>query len=588
MILKKIIIFLLVSCFVLAFLEHDAFIGAQQEKEERPSSLIYEVEVRITKVDVIVTDKSGNRVTGLKAENFKLYEDGIIQPLTNFFEAQGMEVLLPGAEKEGEKPSTPAEPLPAPAAAPVIKNKIVIYFDNWQLSPMSRNWSIKKLIAFIEKNFPPGTNNEAMVVSLDQKLEIIQKFTANPQLLTLAINEVKKHSGQTMLRKRSKEELRKELTGIVSDTSQFDRYAMATSYERALGYARNFIEAEQADLIFSLKSLDAIVSNLAGIEGKKILVYVSDGLPINPGDEAFSFLDKAFPRESARNEAMNYDATRVFKELTAKCNANEISLYPINAQGLESMLLSADKEDGWGHTRGGGMMSAGSRFQNEALAMMANDTGGVAILNTNDIESGLEKIKNDLMFYYTLGYKSLYQEDNKFHAIKVKLVGLNQDYDVRVREGFKQISQEEKIKESVMSGLFIRRQDNALGLKVQILPVESMVISKNLRLIIKLFIPIKNLVLNPEKGIYKGEIKVYLSLKDAEDRLSPIQELSEEIKIPGKDYETALKSYYPYLVEMYVQPGQYTISLGVRDVPAASTSYVQLDHYVSTPRAPIK
>ena len=217
MIFKKIIFFLLITCSVLVFLEQDALTEAQQ-KEERPSSIIYEVEVRITKVDVIVTDKAGNRVTGLKPENFKLYEDGIIQPLTNFFEVQVMEVLLPTAEKEGEKPPVPAEPLPA--AVPVIKNKIVIYFDNWHLHPMNRNWSIKKILSFIEKNFPPGTNNEAMVVSLDQKLEIIQKFTANPQLLKLSINEVKKRSGQTLLRKRSKEDLRKELTGIVSDTSQ--------------------------------------------------------------------------------------------------------------------------------------------------------------------------------------------------------------------------------------------------------------------------------------------------------------------------------------------------------------------------------
>jgi hypothetical protein len=356
-----------------------------------------------------------------------------------------------------------------------------------------------------------------------------------------------------------------------------------------LGYARNFVESEQADLIFSLKSLNAVVSNLAGIEGKKILVYVSDGLPINPGDEAFTFLDQAFPRENARNEAMNYDATRIFKELTAKCNANEISLYPINAQGLESVLLSADKQDGWGvHARGAGMMRIGSRYQNDALAMMAKDTGGVAILNTNDIETGLDKIKNDLMFYYTLGYKSLYQDDNKFHSIKVKLVGVKENHDVRVRQGFKQISEEEKIKESVVSGLFLRHQNNALGLRVQIMPVESMVISKNLRLTLKLLIPIKNLVLNPEKRNYKGKIKVYVSLKDAEGRLSPIQELSEEIKIPGKDYEKALKSYYPYLVEMYVKPGQYTISLAVRDIPAASSSYVQLDHYISRPQDSMK
>ncbi len=105
--IKKIILFLFAACFMLIFSEKYTLVlyavtGLQQEKDEQPGSIIHEVEVRITKVDVNVIDKAGNRVTGLKAENFKLYEDGILQPLTNFYEVQGMEVFLPTTEKEKE------------------------------------------------------------------------------------------------------------------------------------------------------------------------------------------------------------------------------------------------------------------------------------------------------------------------------------------------------------------------------------------------------------------------------------------------------------------------------------------------------
>lgn len=584
MTLKKLILYIFIIYPGLVLLEQYALTNPQQQKKnEQPSSIIHEVDVRVTKVDVIVTDKAGNRVQGLKPENFKLLEDGIVQPVTNFFEVQGMEVYVSTEDKESGKLTVPSEPLPQTVAP--VRNKIVFYFDNWQLHPMNRNWSIKKLLSFVEKNFPPGTNNEGMVVSLDQKLEIIQKFTSNQQLLTLGIKEVKERSGQSLIRKKSREQLKRELNQIVTDTSQFDRYEMVDNYERALGYARNFVEAEQSDLVFSLKSLNAFVSNLAGLEGRKILIYVSDGLPINPSNEVFTFLDQAFPQQNARSESMNYDATGIFKELTARCNANEISLYPINSQGLESILLSADKQEGWGvHARGAGMMRVGSRGKKAALEMMANDTGGVAILNTNDIEAGLEQIKNDLMFYYTLGYKSLYTDDNKFHSIKVKLVGIKENYDIRVRHGYKQISQEEKVKESVISGLFLKHRDNPLRIMLKMMPVETMVISKNLRVTFKVLIPLRNIVLNPQKREYKGQIKVYVSLKDSEGRLSPIRELTEEIIIPAKDYETALKSVYPYLVEMYVKPGQYTISLGVRDVSGSSTSYVQLEKFISRPR----
>jgi len=177
-------IFILVTCFVFFYLGQGQYSltpagennSPRQEKNELPR-ITHEVEVSITRIDVTVTDKAGNRVTGLKPENFKIYEDGVAQKLTNFFEVQEMEVYVSTADKESGKLPGPTQPLPQ--NVPQVRNKIIIYFDNWQLHPMNRNWSIKKLESFIRKNFPPGTNNEGMVVSLDQKLEIIQKFTSN-------------------------------------------------------------------------------------------------------------------------------------------------------------------------------------------------------------------------------------------------------------------------------------------------------------------------------------------------------------------------------------------------------------------------
>ena len=115
------------------------------------------------------------------------------------------------------------------------------------------------------------------------------------------------------------------------------------------------------------------------------------------------------------------------------------------------------------------MMRPGSRVKNDALKLMARETGGLAILNTNDIESGLERIENDLQFYYSLGYKSPHREDNKYHSIKVKLAGIKEKYKVRVRQGYVRISQEEKVKESVFSRLHLKRQYNPMNVMVQIM-----------------------------------------------------------------------------------------------------------------------
>ena len=223
------------------------------------------------------------------------------------------------------------------------------------------------------------------------------------------------------------------------------------------------------------------------------------------------------------------------------------------------------------------MVKSGSRVRNDALKLMARETGGLAILNTNDIESDLVKIEDDLQFYYSLGYVSPHREADKYRSLEVKLEGVEQDYDVRVRQGYIRASQEENIRESVSSRLYLKRQLNPMNVMVQILPVEPLPTSKRLRLTLKLLIPIKNLTLYPQQDAHLGQIKVYISLMDSEGRISPGHELTEQIRIPAADYEMAVKSSYPYLAEMYVNPDHYIISLAVRDVPGEVVSYIQFE-----------
>jgi VWFA-related protein len=573
---KKWMLYTFVLCFLMCvptLILRSQERAPQQEKQEIPKPA-YEVDVIVTNVSVVVSDKDGQRITGLRPENFEIYEDGIRQDLTNFYEIKGMEVFAPSLEKK-EDETTPT-PQSLPARAPQFKNKIIFYFDNWQLHPLNRNQSIKRMEKFIRNNFSVEShNNEGMVISLGQKLEVLQEFTSNPEQLLSAIQEAKKHSGNSLLQMKEKEDLQRELNRMVSGTTMSDN--KYEGFQSAMGFAKNYVESENNDLLYSLKSLNALIDNMSGIEGKKILIYISDGLALNPGEVVFDYIDHAFQVGNARAEAMIYDATNLFKELTARCNAAEVALYPINATGLDSRILSADQEGGWDvYRQGSGMIKETSRVKDEALKLMADDTGGIPILNANDISPGLERIGNDLQFYYSLGYRSLQQEEGKYHTIDIKLVGLEEKYEVRVREGYLRVSKEDRIKDSLSSRLFLYRIENPMDVRAQVLPVESMATSKRLLLKIKLLIPIKNLILYSEGDAYVGKIKAYIALKDGRNRLSPCHELVEDIKIPASDYEIALKSSYPYIAEMYVEPEDYIISLCVRDLIGDVANYLQL------------
>lgn len=226
------------------------------------------------------------------------------------------------------------------------------------------------------------------------------------------------------------------------------------------------------------------------------------------------------------------------------------------------------------------MIRPGSRATNEALKLMADDTGGLAVLNTNDVNSGLGKIESDLQFYYSLGYVSGHREDNEYHSLEVKIVGLKEAYDVRVRRGYLAVPQEEKIKESVFSRLFLQRKHNPMEITAQVMPLENIPGSENIQLTIKLLIPIKKIALFPREDDYYGKVKVYIALLDQDGLVSPCHELAEEIIIPKKDYSVAMKSSYPYYSEMSVRPGHYTFSLAVKDVLGETPNYLQFEKEV--------
>jgi VWFA-related protein len=542
----------------------------QEQEIPRPS---YDVSVVVTTIDVVVTDKQGKRVTGLKPGNFKIFEDDLPQKLTNFYEVQGLEVRAYSPDPERGQLSAPAKVAVEPRLRPM--KTIVFYFDNKQLNPMSRNKSIEKIETFIRNTISAEKGTQGMVVCLDNNLEVLQGPTSNPGSLLRAMDEVKDMTGQSILVTRQREETLQEIRRLSSDSARSTRYQDADS---ALGYARNYVDSRQNEILFSLKALNAFLNFLVGVEGKKIVLYVSESLSLNPAEDVYGYLDQAFPTSNARVESLNYDITADFKELTARCNANEVTLYPINAKSFSTTISTADQASDLSISlRGSGMVRTEARANAEALNLMASDTGGRAILDSQAIEEGLASVAGDLEYYYSLGYKSPYTQDNRYRTLRVELADTAPDYRVRVRKGYIRLAHEEKIKESVFYRLFTEGRYNPLEVIVQTLPLKPLPGTDKQQLTLKLLIPIRKLMLSPEGDFYSGRIRVYLALKDRNNEISPCYLLSHDVKIPAADYAQAQKSSYPYVTEMNVDKTLYTISLAVEDVPGETISYIQFE-----------
>jgi VWFA-related protein len=159
-----------------------------------------------------------------------------------------------------------------------------------------------------------------------------------------------------------------------------------------------------ADL--KLAALEDAARGLAQYPEKKALVYISSGIQKNGVD--------------------NQSQLRATVNTAIRSN---VAFYPIDARGLSALVPGGDatSSGGFGNSVASGATQASNRnnFQNqqETLATLALDTGGKALLDSNDLSEGIRQVQKDFSSYYVLSYVSgNTAQDGKYRQIKVKLV----------------------------------------------------------------------------------------------------------------------------------------------------------------------
>src|SRR5205807_6315137 len=112
-----------------------------------------------------------------------------------------------------------------------------------------------------------------------------------------------------------------------------------SNQDDAIAQARSYSESVNHDLRQSVESLNALMSTLAGVEGKKILVLTTEGFQMQPGREMFYQVDetahqKGWQGQGSLLEGMEFESSHLIQEVAKTANANGITMYPIHAAGL--------------------------------------------------------------------------------------------------------------------------------------------------------------------------------------------------------------------------------------------------------------
>jgi len=361
--------------------------------QEELSGYTLKAAVELVLVNVVVRDKSGALVKGLKAEDFSVLEDGKQQNISSFdFQQVEAFAAAPAENNPGQMLSQPSRAAAKPAItanSPAAltqqlrdRRLVVLFFDVSSMQPEDVERAVKAAMNYVDHQMQSA--DLVAVVSLDSQLTTLQDFTSDHEQLKKAIQTLNPTGGQGF---------DTGSTGSTEGTADNSQAFTADDTEY------NIFNTDRR-----LAAIRSLATDLGKVQEKKSVIYFSSGMS-KTGIENQSQL------RAAINEAVR----------------GNLSLYTIDMRGLEAMIPGGEAQDasmrGTSPYSGAGVRSQYSaNFDSqETITTLANDTGGRAFTDTNDFSTVFNRMQADTSAYYLIGYHSSNRaRDGRYRKITVK------------------------------------------------------------------------------------------------------------------------------------------------------------------------
>ncbi len=500
-----------------------------------------EIQVNVVNLDVFVSDRQGKPIEGLKAEDFEVMEDGRPVKITNFY-----------TEKRESAPAATKDDRPQDQ-----RLRLVVFIDDVNIGPGSRGKILDRLSGFLRQELAPG--DEVMLIRYAQKLDIRRPFTTDLGQIDSDIAVLRGLSSDMKSYEASRDHAIDDIIEAI--------YAGDGWGPLAEGRIRAWAEQESAVVQGALAALDGVASWLAGVPGRKAILYASDGLPLMPGNDLFTWASMRSGFRSGRRisgmSGQEFDLSKQFRAVTAHASRNRITIYPIEAYGTRVVRGTAIQE------------VLVSNRQN-GLRFLAQDTGGRAMLNAADPQSALKMMGEDLTSYYSLGYTPDRPGDEVEHKIevKVKVKGAR----ARHRQWYRDKPVGEAVAERTLAVMRFGPEDNPLGASLEIQPPKE---QNGVTMVpVRVKVPIAKLYLQPKDKARAGRLRLYL-VASTGGTTTPVKETKVvTVELPEAEAAGGSAREYVHDVGIPLKAGAWAIGVAVRDELAATTSYLRKEFTV--------
>lgn len=536
---------------------------AQEVDDPRP--LVDRVDVNLVDVDVTVTDRDGNPVTGLGIDDFIVTEDGKPVEIKNFHAIESFRV----------RSQTLGEWEPIGAGSP-FRRRVVLVVDNNTLEVPERNSALESLRGYLSERF--DDNYEWAVIAVGEEVKVVQPLTNQKHLMHTAFDRIEAMRAFGINSRPDRDVLddptRAQFKALTREQQQpldpTADLAGTLRFESRQNAMRN-LQASRRTAEAMLRAFEAYGT----LDGQKVMILVTGGIEMNP---ELGFLGSNFGGDSPAETGLGgtsrdgqltdhyNELRRLVDAIGQRANASQFRIYTVKATGLSLQMPSLDAS-----VRGASRIESPGSFvapveiddSDSAQIQLAGVTGGLALAR-NDLFAAFEAVDRDASVFYSLGYYPQHSSDGRYHRIgvEVKRPGLI----ARAREGYVDLTEVDRLEMHLATPLTFEKSGGSLPVDVSVARNGSAGLVATARL------PLKNISFLAEGDQSRGRVWAWLSVYDAEGEVVDVVRRHRDLSFPTAMSAQALAQDLSYGLSFELpKAGRYTIAVTLRDEISGQT-----------------
>jgi VWFA-related protein len=448
---------------------------------------VFRIGTRLVELNVVVTGKDGKPLKDLTENDFEVVEGGKVKPLA-FFNPVDTEPAVQAELPPGVFSNRP-EYAPAPP-----RSLTVILLDWLNTDPRDQQFARAQVAQFLKDM---NQKDRVAIYTLGARLRVAHDFSDDPASLAKAAEKIRAEWPPTGL--NDEQNLLKQAELAATYLAQ----ATEQTEQDAINEAANF--SKELRVGHTLKQFEFIGQRLAGMPGRKNLVWVSAGVPLLA---TWSMMQVG----GSANPGMRTFAKEFERAVRAVTDAG-VSVYAIDARGLRTDVDAPTMTDvrtrrpGFAGAEQAGMRDAMAGDTLSSIQGLAEETGGRVLRNMNELAGGIRQSLDDAASSYTVAYYTDEDKNRKPRKLEIRL----------------------KRKDAVA---YYRKSVNAGPVAVSATGVELMqhslaatgvlvnaqVIDLGSKLNVTVQIDPSGLTLRPEKGAVVGQVELYYAVVGADGK----------------------------------------------------------------------